>query len=67
MENKLTALFDYQRFENNTHLEKLICETEAQYSAELSDDSLSEVSAAGETDILKDPPDTEVLPFSEKQ
>lgn len=47
-EKKLKALFDYQHFENNERLEKLICETESRYAKELSDDDLSLVSAAGE-------------------
>lgn len=48
MENKLKKLFDYQRFEKNEKLEKLIQETENAYVAELSDDALSFVNAAGE-------------------
>lgn len=49
MENKLKKLFDYQRFEKKEKLEKLIDEAESRYSAELSDDDLSLVNAAGET------------------
>ena len=48
MEKELKKLFDYQRFEKNEKLEKLIRETEGRYAAELSDDDLSFVSAAGE-------------------
>lgn len=48
MEKKLKKLFDYQRFENNPRLEALIQETESRYSAELSDDDLMMVAAAGE-------------------
>ena len=48
MENKLKKLFDYQRFEKNEKLEKLIQETENGYAAELSDEDLSFVNAAGE-------------------
>jgi hypothetical protein len=48
MENKLKALFDYQRFEKNEKLERLIRETETRYAAKLSDDALSLVNAAGE-------------------
>ena len=48
MENKLKKLFDYQQFEKNEKLEKLIRETESRYAAELSDDDLSLVNAAGE-------------------
>lgn len=47
MENKLKALFDFQRFENNSKLAKIISETESRYAAELSDDDLFMVAAAG--------------------
>ena len=50
MENKLKALFDYQRFEKNGRLESLIRETEDRYAAALSDDDLSLVHAAGEAE-----------------
>ena len=49
MENKLKNLFDYQRFEKNERLEKIIKETESRYGGELFDDDLSLVNAAGET------------------
>ena len=45
---KLTALFDYQRFERNERLQALIDETEARCLHNLSDDDLEWVSAAGE-------------------
>ena len=48
MEKKLKKLFDYQRFEKNERLEKIIKETESRYGGELSDDELSFVNAAGE-------------------
>lgn len=48
MENKLRKLFEYQRFENNSRLEKLISETESRYAAALSDDDLFMVNAAGD-------------------
>ena len=47
MEKKLTAMFDYQRFENNSRLAKMIASTESRYAKALSDDELFEVSAAG--------------------
>ena len=47
-EQKLKKLFDFQRFEKNERLENLIRETESRYAAELSDDDLSLVNAAGE-------------------
>lgn len=50
MENKLKKLFDYQHFENNSRLAELISETENRYAAELSDDELFMVSAAGEVE-----------------
>ena len=52
MEKKLKKLFDYQRFEKNERLEKIIKETESRYAAELSDDDLSLVNAAGDTAII---------------
>ncbi len=55
MEKKLKRLFDYQRFEKNERLEKLIHETESRYAKELSDDDLSLVNAAGETEIGTNP------------
>ena len=48
MNKKLKMLFDYQRFEQNAKLEKLIQETESRYAKELSEEDLSLVSAAGE-------------------
>ena len=48
MEKKLKKLFDYQRFEQNAKLEKLIQETESRYAKELSEEDLSLVFAAGE-------------------
>ena len=41
MEKKLKRLFDYQRFEKNEKLEKLIKQTEERYGTELSDELLS--------------------------
>ncbi len=51
MENKLKKMFEYQRFENNPRLAKLISETESRYGAEISDDDLFMVNAAGDIDI----------------
>lgn len=48
MENKLKSLFNYQRFEQNPRLAKLIAESEARFDSALSDDDLEFVSAAGE-------------------
>lgn len=50
MEKKLKSLFEYQRFENNPRLAKLIAETEARYADALSDDDLLYVNAAGVTE-----------------
>lgn len=47
MEKKLKQLFEYQQFEQNEKLEKLIQETENRYAVELSDDDLARVNAAG--------------------
>lgn len=48
-EKTLSALFDYQLFENDPSLRKLIDEVENEYGTEIPDDDLSSVSAAGET------------------
>ena len=58
-EQKLKKLFDFQRFEKNERLEKLIRETESRYAAELSDDDLSLVNAAGEIKPGKDETDSD--------
>ena len=47
-EGTLFQLFDYQRFENDPQLQALIDGVEGVYGAELSDDELTQVSAAGE-------------------
>lgn len=51
MEKRIKDLFEYQKFENNSRLAKLISETENRYASELSDDDLFFVNAAGEFDI----------------
>lgn len=52
MEKKLAALFDYQRFEPNSRLAKMIANTEAKYSRALDDDELDMVNAAGEAEQM---------------
>lgn len=47
MEKRLRALFDYQRFLQNDRLARMISEAE-EASAELSDEDLELVSAAGD-------------------
>ena len=48
MEHLLTALFDRQRFSQNTRLTRLIAETGGRYGgAPLSEEDLDEVWAAG--------------------
>lgn len=47
MENKLKNLFDYQRFEKNPKLTRMIMETELCHGKELSDEEAEQVSAAG--------------------
>ncbi len=55
MENKLKSIFEYQRFENNGRLARMIAETEERYLAtELSDEELFFVNAAGIADIGND-------------
>ena len=53
-QKRLTALFDYQRFERNERLQALIEDTENRCMNALSDDDLEWVSAAGEETDLKD-------------
>ncbi len=48
MENKLKALFDYQKFEGNAALQSVIDSVHARYAArELSLDEMEFVNAAG--------------------
>ncbi len=48
MEKKLRQMMDYQRFENNPALSKIISDAESRFAAmELSDDDLDFVNAAG--------------------
>ena len=48
---KLSRLFDYQRFEGNARLQKVIDETHRRIKArELTDDELDQVAAAGAPD-----------------
>ncbi len=47
-ERTLSMLFDYQKFENDPLLERLIHEAESLYDGEIADDDLSQVNAAGE-------------------
>lgn len=56
-QKRLTALFDYQRFERNKRLQALIEDTENRCMNALSDDDLEWVSAAGEETDLKDKKD----------
>ena len=48
----LKKLFDFQSFEKNPRLERLIRETEGDVAA-LSDDELSLVNAAGDIDTVR--------------
>lgn len=52
MEKELKSLFEFQKFENNPRLAKLIAETEARYGDALSDDDLLLVNAAGTLEEL---------------
>ena len=47
MEKKLNQLFDYQRFEKNKRLDRVIRQVESDFAMQLSDESLSFVNAAG--------------------
>lgn len=62
MGHALKMLFDYQRFEGNGRLDKLILDTEGRYQQTpraLSDDELAVVNAAGQTPFL--PPKSPVM------
>lgn len=52
MEEKLKAMFEFQRFAMNPRLQKLIEETEKRSARELSDDDLWMVNAAGVPDAV---------------
>ena len=61
MEDKLKKAFDYQHFEENSHLGKVIRKTEAGIGAPLTDDELASVNAAGTiTQNLNNEDDTTV-------
>ncbi len=56
MESKLSRLFDYQKFEPNSKLDKLIKDVESRYSLDdmmMSDDELGMVNAAGTPDAMR--------------
>ena len=55
IEQKLKALFEYQRFQKNEKLEEMIKEAEGARVIELSDEELSFVNAAGE--VICDEPE----------
>ena len=63
METLLRGLFDYQKFERNPALQRVIDETAAQYGARaLSDEDVSGLFAAGDPDLqVPDPPEGERL------
>ncbi len=48
----LSRLFDLQRFSQNSHLAKIIRDTESRYGAALSDDDLTFVNAAGDSESV---------------
>ncbi len=52
MEEKLKRLFDFQKFEKNEKLSALIDETQKRYAEELSEEELSQVSAAGDISTM---------------
>lgn len=49
MEEKIALLLDYQRFGENPEIERMLQELENRYGEELTEESLSMVSAAGDT------------------
>lgn len=56
MNKKLTSLFDLQKFHKNKQLETLIAETHSRYNKEISEDGLSEISAAGDINLRSNIP-----------
>lgn len=48
MEEKIAILFDFQRFQKNSRIEKMLQELEGRYGEELTEENLSLVSAAGD-------------------
>ena len=64
MENKLSRLFDFQKYSPNADLENVIKSVEAKYSLNkemISDDDLEFVAAAGVTDSYKRPKKGDLL------
>ncbi len=54
MENKLSRLFDYQKFAPNSRLDSIIKDVESRYSLDqelMTDDELDMVNAAGSVDV----------------
>lgn len=47
MENKLKQMFDYQKFEGNERLQKVIDSTQSKFGTKLEDDDLEMINAAG--------------------
>lgn len=52
MEQKLKRLFDYQRFQKNSRLDAMLAEAEGR-CAEVDDDALELVSAAGDDSLME--------------
>lgn len=52
MEQKLKKLFDYQKFQRNSRLDAMLAEYEGRY-AEVDDDALKMVSAAGDDSLME--------------
>ncbi len=48
LDKRLELLFDYQRFDGNDRLTRIVEDTQCRYAGELSDDEIELVSAAGE-------------------
>ena len=57
MEEKLTRLFDFQRFSGHDRLNDIIAGVEARYDGALADDDLELVSAAGEACVPAENPE----------
>ena len=52
--NKLSQVFDFQRFQHNERLESIISDVENRYAHALTDGDLEQVNAAGTADQITD-------------
>jgi len=53
MSNKISQIFDYEKFSKNDKIESMIGDIDARYGRKLSEDELDQVAAAGIVDDVK--------------